>query len=82
MGALDLKNSVIASLDNADDTLLKPIKLVIEKYLENETVAYSTVGEPLNKSNYEKLIEEAILEIEQGNYLSQDELEQESENWS
>lgn len=82
MGALDLKNSVIEYLDKADEKLLKVIKVVMETYWENETIAFSTDGKPLTKASYKKMINDALQELEKGHCITQEELEKESENWS
>ena len=54
----------------------------INKILEKEMiVGYTVEGKPLTKKAYNKRLEKAEQEIASGNYVTQEELEKESENW-
>jgi hypothetical protein len=44
-------------------------------------VGYTVEGEPLTKESYNKRLETAEKQIRSGDYLTQEELEKESENW-
>lgn len=68
-------------LNKADERLLKVVKAVMESYWEDEIVAYSIDGKPLNKVEYKSKLMEATDEIRKGECLSQDDLEKESETW-
>ena len=46
-------------------------------FSEKKTIAYSASGQPLTVSQYQRLVNEGILQCKEGNYLS---LEQLSEN--
>ncbi len=54
----------------------------IDKILEEEMiVGYTVEGKPLTKKAYDLRLEHAEKQLESGEYLSQEELEKESENW-
>jgi len=54
----------------------------LNKILDKEMiVGYTTEGKPLTKKAYNKRLEKAEAQIASGNYLTQEELEKESENW-
>lgn len=81
MGALELRDSVLEYINTADERLLKVVKAVIESYQENDIVAYAIDGTPLTRTTYKAELQEAIAEIKRGEYISQEDLEKESNNW-
>ena len=81
MGALELRDSVLKYINTADERLLKVVKAVIESYQENDIVAYSIDGVPLNRIGYKAELLEAKAEIKRGEYTTQEDLEKESNDW-
>ncbi len=81
MGALELRESVLEYINTADERLLKVVKAVIESYQENEIVAYTVDGIPLNRMAYKEELQKAKEEIKRGEYITQEDLEKESNNW-
>ncbi|WP_026729494.1 hypothetical protein [Flavobacterium denitrificans] len=81
MGALELRESVLEYLNTADERLLKVVKAVIESYQEEDIVAFSVEGKPITRNEYKTQLADAKLEIEKGEYTSQEDLEKESESW-
>ncbi|WP_396184936.1 hypothetical protein [Flavobacterium sp.] len=81
MGALELKDSVLQYINSADERLLKVVKAVIESYQENEIVSYTVNGNPLTRNQYKIELTKAIEEINSGKFISQEDLEKESESW-
>lgn len=81
MGALELRNDLIQYIDKADVRLLKVVKAVMESYWEEEIVAYTVGGKSLNKESYQNELNEGIEEIKRGDFITQEDLEKESENW-
>ena len=54
----------------------------IDKLLEEElVVGYTVEGSPLTKSAYESRISVAEEQFNSGQYMSQEDLEKESDNW-
>lgn len=81
MGALELKEDVLQYINKADERLLKVIKAVMESYWEDEIVAYTIDGKPLNKEAYRNELKEALSEIKRGEITTQEDLEKEAESW-
>lgn len=81
MGALELKNSVLQYINSADERLLKVVKAVIESHQEDEIVAHTVYGNPLTSNQYKIELTQAIEEINSGKFISQEDLEKESESW-
>lgn len=48
---------------------------------EDAIVAYSVNGNPLKRGQYKAELLEAIAEINRGEYITQEDLEKESDNW-
>lgn len=77
----ELKKKIIAYIENADRKLLHKLREAIENYQKTETVAYTLEGKPLSEKDYLKELEIAENEINSGQFISQEELEKEVENW-
>ena len=58
--------------------LLDKINVILDKEM---IVGYTADGLPLTKENYNKRLKIAESQIAAGKYMSQEELEKESENW-
>lgn len=81
MGALELRNNLLLYINQADERLLKVVKAVMERYWDEEIVAYSVEGKPLTKLDYKSELNDAVSEIKSGKFITQENLEIESENW-
>ena len=81
MGALELKDNILELLNNADENLLKVVKEAIENYKEEEIVAYTVDGKPLNRKEYKEKLDSAMQRVREGNYTTQEDLEKEMKNW-
>lgn len=54
----------------------------IDKMLDEEMiVGYTALGEPLTKEAYDQRLARAEEQIASGNYITQEALEKEAENW-
>ena len=81
MEALPLKDNLIQYLEKADERLLKVVKAVMESYWEDEVVAHTIDGKSLNRIDYKNELKEALNEIKQGDFTTQEDLEKEAEKW-
>jgi DNA polymerase III psi subunit len=81
MGALELKDSILKSLNTADENLLKIVKETIDNYNEDEIVTHSVEGKPLTRKQYKQKISDALLDFKKGNHTTQEDLEKEIESW-
>ncbi len=78
-------NIQAAKLDIVQKILTVKKESIIEKInkiLDKEMiVGYTVEGKPLTKDAYNKRLQKAEEQIQLGEYLTQDEIEKESENW-
>lgn len=59
-------------------SLIEKISALLDKEM---TVGYTVDGKPLTKAMYDKRLQKAEEQIVKGNFISQEDLEKESENW-
>ena len=84
MATVDLKKRVQDYIDNADEPLLKLIKALAETYQQQKetfVASYTIDGKPLTLEEYNQELFNAEEEISKGEYIEQQDLENESENW-
>lgn len=62
-------------------TNISLLEKINELLNEELTVGYTVSGEPLTAKEYNKRLEIAEEQIRNGNYISQEDLEEESDNW-
>jgi hypothetical protein len=78
-------NIQAAKLDIVQKILAVKTESIIEKInkiLDKEMiVGYTVEGKPLTKKAYNKRLQKAEEQIRSGNYVTQEEIEKESENW-
>ncbi len=60
------------------ESIIEKINDILEKEM---IVGYTVEGKPLTKDAYNKRLQKAEKQIASGDYLTQEELEKESENW-
>ena len=63
-----------------DESKIKKI-LAFKTILDNETIAHTVTGYPVDKEEYIQMVKEADTRITSGNYTSLEDLEKEIENW-
>ncbi|KGO91435.1 hypothetical protein [Flavobacterium subsaxonicum] len=55
--------------------------LALKAEMENEIVAYNAVGEPLNINEYKAKADKGLKDIEEGRYMTDDELFNDMKSW-
>jgi predicted transcriptional regulator len=76
MEALDLRQSVLEYIKNkADHRFLKLVKGMASSYSEEETLESDTIEQ------YNKEIDQAIAEVERGEFYTQEEVEKMAKEW-
>ena len=74
-----LKISLVEQLLQVNENeVLEQLQEVLDK---NKIVAHTVDGKPLTLSDYNALLEEGEKQIENGEFITQEELEKEVENW-
>lgn len=79
MGIIEIKFDLMQKLMNVNDS--KVLKKVEKLLQEEQIVGYSTDGKPLTITEYNRRLEIAENQINLGEFISQADLENESENW-
>jgi hypothetical protein len=77
MGAIELREKWIQSIETVDERFLRMVDALYEGYYKNETVAYNPDGSPMSRKEYKKALTVAEKQIENGNYISVEEFEKE-----
>lgn len=72
---LDLVEKI---LNIRTETIIEKLNKILDKEM---IVGYTVEGKPLTKKAYNKRLEKAEAQIASGNFITQEELEKESENW-
>lgn len=73
------KVDVVQKIMNVSNTsLLEKISHILD---EEMIVAYTTAGKPLTRQMYDSRLEQAEMQIKEGEVLSQEDLEKQVENW-
>lgn len=79
---MDLKAAKLEVMQKIMNVSTEELLLKIDKLLEEEMiVGYTTKGEPLTKKEYDLRLETAEQQIVRGEYLTQEDLEKEAEDW-
>jgi len=82
MGVMELQTTklkVIQQIMNvSESSLLDKISNILDKEM---IVGYTTDGKPLTRKDYNERLLVAEKQIESGDYMTQEDLEKEVENW-
>jgi hypothetical protein len=80
MDTIEIRKRIHQYIDLADERLLNLINAIITQD-ENTIIAYTTEGKPLTAAEYRKELDLSEKEIENGEFISQEDLEKEIEKW-
>jgi hypothetical protein len=84
MSAVEMREEVHQLIDQLDDRLLEAVHAMLGIYVQKEVdpvVGYEADGTPITASTLEQQADEAVTQIERGEYTTLEELEKESEQW-
>lgn len=85
MSTVDMRAEMHQMIDEVDNALLEAIHAMLGTYKkrqeEDPIVGYEIDGTPLTLSTLEKQADEAVAQVERGEYITLEELEKESEQW-
>lgn len=68
-------------LNTAKETVIDKIKSVISNEAQEDIIAYTTKGKPLNTIQYKAEIQKGIDDIKAGKTITDDDLTNAIENW-
>ncbi|MBU0766133.1 MAG: hypothetical protein KJ607_15020 [Bacteroidetes bacterium] len=84
MSSTELKREIHNFIDNADERFLRMVYSLASEYTKmpvDDVVCYRA-GKPITKKQLYKELKEAEAEIERGDYITIEELEKESGQWT
>jgi hypothetical protein len=81
MGVQKLRKELHNYIENADERFLKMVHAMSKEYNEPVIVGFNVDGSPISKENLVKRVKAASKRVKLGDYLTQDDVEKEVENW-
>ncbi|MEM9887566.1 MAG: hypothetical protein AAF849_16850 [Bacteroidota bacterium] len=83
MSSLQLRSEIDTYLDQIDGSFLKVVHSMLSTYVEEKAavIGYKTSGEPLLAEEAKTIFKQRLIKMDEGDYLTVDELEKESETW-
>lgn len=84
MTASQIRKELHKYVDEVDESFLSDIHAVIQSYIKknpHNNVGYSAEGKPLTKEQVVKEVLKASKRVKAGQFISQEDLEKEAENW-
>jgi hypothetical protein len=80
--AMDLQNTKLEVMQKIMSVSTPSLLEKINNILDNEMiVAYTVDGKPLTKAMYNERLDLAEKQLQSGEYITQEDLEKEAENW-
>lgn len=80
MGIPELRKEVHSYIDHADETFLKMVHAMSKEY-KATIVGYNVDGTPITQENLRNRVKAASKRVKAGQYITQEDLEKEIENW-
>lgn len=79
----ELRTQIDGYLDQIDDHFLKVVHSMLSTYIEEQEtiIGYKASGEPLLAEEAKGIFRNRLKEMDEGDYLTVEELENESESW-
>ena len=81
MGVQKLREELHDYINQADERFLKMVHAMSKEYKKPDVVGYTTDGSPITKKNLVKRAKSSSQRVKSGDFLTQEEVEKEVENW-
>ena len=83
MSSIQLRTEINTYLDQIDSSFLRVVHSMLSTYVEekNTILGYKTSGEPLLAEEAKTVFKKRLEVMDEGDYLTVEELEKESETW-
>lgn len=82
MGVQKLREELHDYINHADERFLKMVYAMSKEYKKQPTiVGYNVDGSPITKENLVERAKAASQRVKSGDFLTQEEVEKETENW-
>ena len=81
MGVKKIREELHDYIDHADERFLKMVYAMSKEYKKSDVVGYNIDGSPITKESLAKRAKAASQRVKSGDYISQEEVEKEVEDW-
>ncbi len=81
MGVPELRKELHDFINHADERFLKMVYAMSKEYEEPEIVGYTLDGSPITRQHLVKRVKAASERVKSGDFLAQEDVEKEVENW-
>ncbi len=81
MGVQKLRQDLHEYINQADERFLKMVYAMSKEYKKTDVAGYDTGGSPITKENLVKRAKSASQRVKSGEFVTQEDLEKEIENW-
>jgi len=81
MGVLELREELHSFINHADERFLKMIYAMSKEYKSPVIVGYNPNGSPITQQELRNRVKAASKRVKSGDFLTQEEVENEVENW-
>jgi hypothetical protein len=81
MGVAELKEELHDYIDHADERFLKMVYAMSREYKSSVVIGYNVNGTPITSKDLAQRVTSASKMVKSGNFISQEEVEKEVENW-
>ncbi len=81
MGVPELRNELHDLINHADERFLKMVYAMSKEYKKPVFVGYNIDGSPITEQDLRNRVKSASKRVKSGDFLTQEEVEKEIENW-
>ncbi len=81
MGVQKLREELHDFINHADERFLRMVHAMSKEYKESTVVGYNVDGSPITKESLAKRAKAASQRVKSGDYILQEDVEKEVENW-
>ncbi len=81
MGVQKLREELHDYINHADETFLKMVYAMSKEYKKTDIIGYESDGSPITKERLLERVKSASKRVKSGDYITQQEIEKEIENW-
>jgi len=81
MGVIELKKELHNYIDHADERFLKMVYAMSREYKASMVIGYNVDGTSITQKELAHRVISASKRVKSGNFITQEEVEKEVENW-
>ena len=81
MGTIELREELHKYIDKADEAFLKMVYAMSKEKKQSVVAGYTPDGKPISQKDLRNRVLTASKRVKDGDFISQEEIEKEVENW-